>query len=192
MALFEIIGRMTQFEFVLVFISIVVAFAVSDILSSWGEQIRLRGRIRRYPLHTAWSALLLFVMMQVWWSLWDLSERAGWTFYEYLALVVPFLTLALMAYILTPNFSDPDEEIRKHYLDTHRWFFALGAFYLAAWAFYSYVVLGNPVSEPGSAYRFVGIVLMALLAVSSNERLHAVVAVLAYVLMGAWLAAAVF
>lgn len=183
---------MSQFEFVLVFISIVIAFAVSDILASWGEQIRLRRQIRHYALHTAWSALLLFVMMQVWWSLWDLNTLSEWTFPEYMALVFPFLTLALMAYILTPNFDEPDNDIRRHYSDISRWFFSLGALYLAAWAFYSYVVLRSPIDEPGSAYRFAGIVLMLVLGVWSNERLHVIVAALAYLLMGAWLAAAVF
>ncbi len=183
---------MSQFEFVLVFISIVVAFAVSDILASWGEQIRIRHRIRHYALHTAWSALLLFVMMQVWWSLWDLNEMTGWTFAQYLALVIPFLTLALMAYILTPNFDDPDEDIRSHYFETSRWFFSLAAFYLSAWAFYSYVIIGTPVSEPGSPFRFAGIALMLVLAAWPNERVHMVAVLLAYGLMAAWLAAVVF
>ena len=183
---------MTQFEFVLVFISIVVAFAVSDILANWGEQIRLRHHIRHYALHTAWSVLLLFVMMQVWWSLWDLSEQTGWTFPQYLGLVVPFLTLALMAYTLTPNLDDHHEDIRKHYFETSSWFFSLGAFYLAAWAFYSYVVLGTPINEPGSPYRFTGIILMVALAAWRNERVHVVTVFLAYLLMIAWLVAVVF
>lgn len=182
---------MSQFEFVLVFISLLVAFAMSDILENWGEQIRVRNRIRHYPLHTAWSALLLFVMMQVWWSLWDLNEQPEWTFPEYLTLSVPFLTLALMAYILTPNFDDPEEDVKKHYFETSRWFFSLGAFYLGAWAFYSYVIIGTPISEAGSAYRFAGIVLMVVLAAWRNERVHAVAVVVAYLLMGAWLSAVV-
>ncbi len=183
---------MTQFEFILVFVSIVVAFAVSDILSSWGEQIRLRHRIKPYYLHTAWSALLLFVMMQVWWTLWELSETPEWTFVEYLALVVPFLTLALMAYILTPNLDDPEGDIRSHYLEIAPWFFALAAFYLATWAFYSYVIRAYPINEPGSAYRFIGIALMTTLAMWKNERVHIAAVALAYVLMSLWLAAAVF
>ena len=88
---------MTQFEFTTVFISIVLAFGVSDILASWGEQIRLRKQIRIYWLHVAWSALLLVLMIQVWWSLWVLRDRTEWIFFEYLLLILPFLTLALIA-----------------------------------------------------------------------------------------------
>ncbi len=178
---------MTQFEFVLVFISLVVAFAVSDILENWGEQIRVRRRVQPYLLHTAWSALLLFVMMQAWWSLWDLNEQPEWTFPQYLTLAVPFLILALMAYILTPNFDDPDEDVKQHYFDTSRWFFALGAVYLGAWAFYSYVIIGTPIDEAGSTYRFAGIALTLFLAAWRNERVHMVAVALAYVLMAAWL-----
>ena len=181
---------MTQFEFVLVFISIVVAFAVSDILANWGEQIRLRHRVRHYALHTAWTALLLFVMMQVWWSLWGLNEEM-WTFSQYLALVFPFLTLALMAYILTPNLDD-EEDIKTHYFETSTWFFSLAAVYLSAWAFYSYVIIGTPINEPGSPYRLAGIVLMVTLALWRNEKVHLIAVIVAYLLMAAWLAAVVF
>lgn len=84
---------MTQFEFLSVFISIVLAFGVSDILSSWGEQIHLRNEIRHYWLHSAWSGLLLIVMVQVWWSLWVLRDRVEWTFPDYLSLIAPYLTV---------------------------------------------------------------------------------------------------
>lgn len=178
---------MTQFEFVLVFISIVLAFAVSDILSNWGEQVRLRRRIRHYALHTAWSGLLLIVMMQVWWSLWAYRERTVWTFLEYIALMVPYLTLALMAYILTPNFEDDEKDIKRYYLDNSRWFFSLGAFYLASWMFFSYAVLGNPIDEPGSLPRFAGLLLMLALARWKNERFHMTAVFLTYFLLVAWI-----
>ena len=183
---------MTQFEFVSVFIAIVVAFGVSDILSSWGEQVRLRHRIRHYALHLAWSVLLLIVMMQVWWSLWLYRERTEWTFLEYVTLMVPFLTLALIAYILTPKLEDREQDIKRYYFDNSRWIFSLGAFYLASWMVFSYAVLGNPIDEPGSLSRITGLLLMLALAVWKNERFHVGAVVFAYFLLIAWVAVAVF
>ena len=177
---------MTQFEFVLVFISIVVAFAVSDILSSWGEQVRLRRHIRHYALHTAWSGLLLFIMMQVWWSLWALRERAEWMFLEYIVLMVPYLTLALIAYILTPKFEDEEKDIKRYFFDNSRWIFSLSAFYLLSWTFFSFAVLHSPIDEPGSLPRFAGMFLMLALAVWKNERFHMSAVVLAYILQATW------
>jgi len=53
------------------------------------------------------------------------------------------------------------------------------------------VVIGKPINEPGSPYRFAGIMLMLVLASWRNERVHVVTLVLAYFLMAAWLAAVV-
>ena len=97
---------MTQFEFLAVIISIVIAFGISDILSSWGEQIRLRSSIRPYRLHLAWTVLLLLAMILAWWSLWVLRSRPEWTFPGYLMLIIPYLTLALIAYVLTPELAE--------------------------------------------------------------------------------------
>lgn len=55
---------MTHFEFLSVFVSSVLAFGVSDILSSWGEQIRFRKQIRHYWLHFVWPVLVLLVIIQ--------------------------------------------------------------------------------------------------------------------------------
>lgn len=178
---------MTQFEFVLVFISIVLAFAVSDILSNWGEQVRLRKRIRHYPLHTAWMGLLLLVMMVVWWSLWVVRERENWQFIEYVMLMVPYLTLALIAYIMTPNFDDDERDIKRYYFDNSRWIFSLAAFYFASWTFFSFVVIGNPIDEAGSLTRFAGMMLMLALAIWNDERFHAAALILAYILQAIWL-----
>lgn len=87
--------------------------------------------------------------MAVWWSLWVERERTEWTFLEYLSLMVPYLTLALIAYIFTPKLDDKDEDIKRYYFDNSRWVFSLGAVYLASWMLFSNVVMGNSLNEPG-------------------------------------------
>jgi len=183
---------MTQFEFLSVFISIVLAFGVSDILSSWGEQIRLRKHIRRYGVHTAWSGLLIILMILIWWSLWVLHERIEWTFPQYLSLIVPYLTVALIAYVLTPSLENGERDIKRYYYENSPWVFSLGAVYLASWLAFSYVALGNPIFEPGATFRFLGLVLTIVLAVWKNERFHLAAVILAYVLVASWIAVTVF
>lgn len=184
--------NVSHFEFVSVFIAIVVAFAVSDILASWGEQIRLRGRIRTYALHTAWSGLLLIVLMGVWWSLWMQRERTSWTFPEYLMLMVPYLTLALIAYILTPRLDDEDKDIKQYYFDNSAWIFSLAALYLASWIVFSTLVSHAPSDEKGSLTRLAGLVLMVALAVWRNEYFHIAAVTLSYVLLFSWIGTVIF
>ncbi len=183
---------MTQFEFLTVFISIVLAFGVSDILSSWGEQIRLRNHVRRYGVHAAWSGLLIIVMIQVWWSLWILRERTDWTFPEYLVLIIPYLTIALIAYVSTPSLEDGDRDIERYYYDNSPWIFSLAAVYLTSWVVFSYTVTGDPIFDLGGIFRFTGLFLMVSLAVWKNPRFHLAAVVLAYMLMAAWIMVTVF
>ena len=183
---------MTQFEFLTVFISIVLAFGVSDILSSWGEQIRLRKQIRIYWLHVAWSALLLTLMIQVWWSLWILRDRTAWTFIEYLILIIPFLTVSLIAYLMTPSLRGDDRDIRSHYWNNSRWMFSLAAVHMFAGMTFSFVVFGDELLELRNAIRVGGFFLLVSLAVWENEKFHAVAAIVAGVLLISWIGVAMY
>lgn len=183
---------MTQFEFLAVIISIVLAFGISDILSSWGEQIRLRREIRAYHLHFAWSVLLLLAMIAAWWGLWVLRSRPEWTFPAYVMLVVPYLTLALIAYVLTPALTEGERDIKRYYYDTSRWLFSLAAVYLATWSIFSLAVLGSPFNNTADVIRHAALILMVSLAVWRNQRLHIAAVALSYLLLAAWVAVEVF
>lgn len=183
---------MTQFEFLSVFISIVLAFSVSDILSHWGEEIRLRGEIRHYWVHSAWSLLLLIVMVQIWWALWLLRDRPAWTFAEYLGLLLPYLLVALLAYVVTPPFGDGERNIKRYYYDNSPWIFSIAAAYGASWMLFATVISGELFFEPNSVMRLVALLLMVALAAWKNEHFHAVGVVSTYVLLAYWIAMTVF
>lgn len=176
---------MSQFEFLLVFVSLIAAFAVSDVLMCWGEEIRLRRQVRHYAVHTAWSLAMLFALVQVWWSLWDYSSRPAWTFPEYIVLVLPFLTLSLMVYVLTPKFGETPEErdVKAHYYGNTPWIFGLGTLYLLFWMLFAFVLLDEPIKDPRSLLRAAMLVVFVCLALSRNERLHLASAVLVLLLI---------
>ena len=172
---------MTKFEFLSVFISIVLAFGISDILSHWGAQIRRRHEIRHYPLHFAWTVLLLLLMIQLWWSSWLISEKETWTFLEFFSLIFPFLVISLVAYVLTPSFSSGDLDLKKHYFAHTRWLFGLTAVYLVAAVNYTYTIVGESLLLPRNLIRVGAFLLVVALAVSKNETLHKLAVILAYV-----------
>ncbi len=183
---------MTQFEFLAVIISIVIAFGVSDILSSWGEQIRLRSSVRPYRLHLAWTVLLLLAMILAWWNLWVLRSLPEWTFPGYLMLIVPYLTLALIAYVLTPELAEGERDIRRYYYDNSRWLFSLVAVYMVTWSIFSHTVVDYPLFDMRALIRYATVSLMVVLAAWKNERFHIAAVALSYLLLISWVAVAVF
>lgn len=177
---------MTKFEFLSVFISIVLAFGISDILSSWGAQIRRRDEIRHYPLHLAWSILLLLLMIQLWWSIWLVRDRQSWTFVEFFALIFPFLVISLIAYVLTPSYSSGDRDLKAHYFAQSRWLFGLTAVYLISAVNYTYTIVGESLFLSRNIIRVAAFLMAVALAVSKNETLHKYAVILAYALLLGW------
>jgi len=178
---------MTQFEFLTVFISIVLALGVSGVLSGWGDQVRFRDDVRHYPVHTAWGGLYLLVAIQAWWGLWRVNERTDWTFFDNLLFLLPFLLLALLAYVLTPSIAGGQKDMRDYYFRNAPWIFGISAAYLVVQVFNTRNVLGVPLLDPTNGIRFSAVILMVVLATWRNEIFHKVATAIAYVLLIAWI-----
>jgi hypothetical protein len=183
---------MTQFEFLSVFISIVLALGVSGILSGWGDQIRFREMVKQYFLHTVWSILYLLIAIQAWWGLWRVSDRTEWTFFDNLLFIFPFLLLALLAYVLTPSISNGQRDIKAYYYGNAQWIFGIGAIYIVVQIFNTNNVLDMSLIDPANSIRFLAIAILVLLAVWRNEIFHKVAAAASYILLTAWIASTYF
>lgn len=183
---------MTHFEFLSVFISIVLALGVSGVLSGWGDQIRFRDEVEHYPLHTAWGVLYLLVAVQAWWGLWRVNERTDWTFADNLLFLLPFLLLALLAYVLTPSIPGGQRDIRHYYFRNAPWVFGIAAAYLAVQIFNTSNVVGIPLLDPTNGIRVAAIALMIVLATWKNKLFHKLSVVFAYLLLAAWITTTFF
>ena len=122
---------MSPFEFVLILVSVVAGFAVSEILSGWGRLIRERVSILEVGVHVLASSWLLLVIIRYVWVLWA-SREIEWRFLDFLFSFLPILVLALAAYVTNPvrasKFDPP-----AHYMGQSRPFCYLVALFLATW-----------------------------------------------------------
>ena len=122
---------MTRFEFTSVLVSIVLAFALSEVLTAWGRIIR-----HRHQLSISWPYALVSVWIVVsiilhWFGLWSYREvRFDRALYSFVVLS-PSLVMALVCHVLTPELegSHP-EQLNQHYFRVSRWALPLCGFYL--------------------------------------------------------------
>ena len=178
---------MTQFEFVLVFISIVMALGVSHVLSGWGEQIRNRTEVRHYWLHTAWGGMYLFAAIQAWWGMWLVRDLEDWSFLDVMMAIIPYSLLALMSHILTPSVAEGHRDLRKYYFDNSSWMFGVATVFLVTLMLNTLNLRGFPPLGIGDLLRVIGIAIMVVLASWKNERFHVFAMVSAYVLMSVYI-----
>jgi len=174
----------SRFEYLSVLMSIVIAFAMSEALSGWGQMIRLRDRVRPYPLHVGWSVLSVLLMVQWWWGFWQYREIADLGFFGFLAVLSEPITLVLLSFVLTPH---PGElggrDLRAEYFRNRAWIFGLAALLLIELMVVDALVGLQPFWHPENAVRGAGLAIAAALALSENERLHAGALALAYALL---------
>ena len=81
---------MSVMEFILVAHAIIVGLAVAEILRGLADLLRGEGtRISyRLLLIAGWALLLL---LQIWWAIWRVGDRAEWTFPEFLIFLLPVI-----------------------------------------------------------------------------------------------------
>jgi len=164
---------MDAFEFLTVVISIVIAVAMSEVLVGWGRIIRYRATVQTYWLHTGWTAVVLLIMLRYWWSIWQFRTIQEWNFAMFVLILAPALVLIQIAFLLTPELtSTAPFRFRDYYFGNVRWFFSLGALYLAGTLLSNLILREQSPWGAENGFRGLGIIMLAMLALSRSERLH--------------------
>lgn len=123
--------RFIEFPFVdylLVFISIIVGYIVTEFFAGWGGIIRNRHLVKPYWLHMAWSVHFFFQLIENWWWLWgNRLKIAEQVWYFFFSLATPML-FYLNSVILFPDLG------LKSSLDMKEFFYVNKGFLFRAFA----------------------------------------------------------
>lgn len=122
---------MTKFEFIMMFVSVVVAFAMAELLMGWGKIIRARHRVSHPWLLAGWSFWLLIIITYHYLGFW---EYQAYNFTK-VAPMVLFLAapimMVLLTFVLTPELRYYQAiDLEEHYFQTKNWFFGMVIIFL--------------------------------------------------------------
>ena len=93
---------MNEFEFLAVFISIVVGLGVTHILYGLARLIHNRGQQQVAVLHFVWTLNVVLILLLNWWVLFLWADYPAWSFDVYLLLIAWAIALYMLAVILYP------------------------------------------------------------------------------------------
>jgi hypothetical protein len=177
----------SQFEFVIVLMSFVVAFAISEILAGWGRQFAQREHVKTSGLQLAASALLLLALIQALWGYWNFRELE-WTLLRFLVAFLPLLVLSTAPFFITPHISGSGvTDAGEHYFRVRPLLFGIMGTYVLLNALTELVLSGAaPLGAQG--IRMIAVALFVGLAVSRDPRIHWVGLTVLLILQGvfAW------
>lgn len=165
---------MSQSEYVLGFVAILVGVAIADMAGSLHKLLRARSRVRWHWLPLTAAGLVVLLTVELWWSLTSFERLPGaLTIGLFLPLLVGLIALYLLASAVLPDGVPSDGlDLRSFYFVEHRYFWLLFALLTA-----SFVVL-----QVASAWHFrgSGAVGQALSAVRPNLMIIGLALSLAY------------
>ena len=175
---------MTPYEYLTVFISVVLGLAVVHLLS--GVALLLDTRIRARPdwIHVLWTANVLITTVLVWWFNFPLTGILVWTLPFFLNLVAYSVVLYLMSGLLYPVRGSEVIDFKAHFeANRVRFFLVCLAFQVVD---FSHAVLER--QALGTDWSGIRLTVLALFAIAfvvgartSNRTYHGVL-VLAWLL----------
>jgi len=124
---------LSQFEFILVAVTIVTGFAISEVLAGVGRSLRASDGSRYSGLFYLAVLLLLFLACRYIWTLWD-YRSLQWAFSKFVLVLVPIFALALAAHVITVGASGDPVDLEEHYFLRARWFYVLLIIFSVSWA----------------------------------------------------------
>jgi hypothetical protein len=123
---------MNQFEYLLMFASVILAMAVSDVITSLNRLLSAGARIRWDWLSPLAATLAFLKIVNQWWAWFGASTFAGaMTFGMFLGVLVSAVLLFLLAASALPDSLEEGADLRAYYQNTARRFWLLFAAHIA-------------------------------------------------------------
>jgi len=114
---------MSQFEYIMVMVSLILALAVAQALRGLSEVVTSE---RRYTPHTVWVAYFASLIIQNWWAYWDYNNIEEWRFTTYLFVLFQPVIVFASVYLLVPATRTSDIDWREHLSRVTPWVGGLG------------------------------------------------------------------
>ncbi len=116
---------MDNFSYLSVLISIVLGLGITQLLSGFGRWVKNRSSFPAYAPTIVWSAVLLLMHIQTWWSMYGLRFHTDWTFFQFFVVLLQPIVLFLLSSLVLPSTASSVGDLRRNYELQRKWFFAL-------------------------------------------------------------------
>jgi hypothetical protein len=179
---------MDSFSYLSVLLSIILGLAITQVLQGFRGLMLARSRLRAYWPCLLWAFILLVMDVQAWWAMYDLRERRDWNFFTFAVVLAQTVPLYLLAGLVLPDAGNAEAiDLRTHYYENHRWFFALLALLLVISICKPLVLEGVLPETRDLGFQLVFIAAALVGAWTTRERYHKVLAPVAAAGIGVYI-----
>ena len=168
---------MDAFSYLSVLLSIIIGLAITQVLQGYRELLLARSRVKIYAPTLIWSALILLLATQMWWSSFGLIDYHNWSFSTFSIILLQTVLLYMLAALVLPDVAAGEGvELERHYHAERVPFFAVFVGLLVCSLIKDRMLQGRFPTGSNLAFHgaFAALGLTAL--VSANHRAHMAIA----------------
>lgn len=115
---------METFEYLSVFVSVIIGLAVTHLVLGLVGLIQARGQTKIYWVHLAWVAFVMLWLVEFWWFFFAWQGLAEWSVGQFRLFLAYALVLSVLAGLLFPV-RGTVSDYKAFFFEHARWFFAL-------------------------------------------------------------------
>ncbi|MER9593624.1 hypothetical protein [Mesorhizobium sp. M0244] len=113
------------FPHIRIVLGMVIGLGVTRLLSGLARIVQHPGQYRLYPVHLAWVASVLLMLVHFWWWEFGLFQIENWTFGKYPFIIFYAVTLFLLCALLFPDSMLDYTSYEDFFYSRRAWFFGL-------------------------------------------------------------------
>lgn len=113
------------FPHIRIVMGMVIGLGVTRLLSGLARIVQHPLQFRLYPVHLAWVASVLLMLVHFWWWEFGLYHIETWTFGKYLFLIFYAIVLFLLCALLFPDSMQDYRGYEDYFYSRRAWFFGL-------------------------------------------------------------------
>ena len=113
------------FPHIRIIMGMVIGLGVTRLLSGVARIVQHPKQYQLYPVHLAWVASVLLMLVHFWWWEFGLYQIENWTFGKYLFLIVYAVALFMLCALLFPDSMQDYRSYEDYFYSSRAWFFGL-------------------------------------------------------------------
>jgi hypothetical protein len=178
------------FPHIRIVMGIVVGLGLTRLLSGVARIVQHPSQYRLYPVHLAWTASVLLMLVHFWWWEFGLFGIREWTFGVYLFIISYAVLLFLLAALLFPDSMLDYSSYEDFFISRRAWFFGVMT------ATYLFDIVDTLIKGEAHFQRFgneylvrtpLFIALCIVAAMTPNRHFHAVFVAVTLVYQVSWI-----
>jgi len=176
---------MTQFEFIVIVISVVLGLSIARLVSGIGDSIRAIKSGNFYWIHGVWIINILILVAGFWWGMFGWSLKEDWNFFNFLLILLFTINLYLLSDFLIPKKTISEVNIKAYFSENRKILYALLLFTFAVDIVETRLLASTGIRPvPRGHHMVIGInMFLAIVGYSSNNQKVQGIIVILYIMI---------